>query len=160
MDGELAELNRKLGSTIVAYGGADAYQMLRSKQALAENAPAAVAADRLAFNSRFGIAVHGDAELLNGLSSGRLKLESLKKDELPPELQKLDKAELKAEIEKKQKDRSELQTRIQKLSQEREAFLKAERKRLPAQGKNDSFDEKVASAIRAQAARKAIDYRD
>jgi Mg-chelatase subunit ChlD len=159
VDGELAELNRKLGTTLVAYGDVTARRMVRSKQVAAEAAPAAVAADRLAFNARYGVAVQGEGELLDSLSSGKVKLESLKKDELPVELRNLDEKALKAEIEKKQKERSEVQARIQKLSKERDEFLVADRKRLAEQGKSDSFDEKVATAIRAQAARKNIEYR-
>ena len=149
MDSELAELNRKLGTTLVAYGGERAYRMVAAKQAAAEAAPAAVTADRLSFNARYGVAVQGEGELLDSLSSGKVKLDSVKKEQLPPELQKLDEKELKAEIEKKQKERAVLQERIQKLSKEREQFLVAERKRLAESGKTDSFDEKVAASIDA-----------
>ena len=85
-----------------------------------------------------------------------MKLAEVNQTDLPPELQKLDSAALKAEIDKKQKERSELQTRIQKLSEERAAYLEAERKR--QHGKMDSFDEKVAASIREQAAKKGIVY--
>jgi hypothetical protein len=158
LDGELAALNRKLGSTLVAYGGEGARRLVTRKQLAAEAAPAAVTADRLAFNARSGVAVQGEGELLDGLSSGKVKLESLKKDQLPPELQKLGSDELRAEIGKKQQERAALQQQIQKLSKEREEYITAERKRQAAQGKGDSFDEKVAASIRAQAARKGIEY--
>jgi hypothetical protein len=158
MDDDLTALNRKLGMTLVGYGGASARRAVASKQLAAEAAPASVAADRLAYNARAGVAVQGEGELLDGLSSGKLKLESLKQDQLPPELQKLSDKELKAEIEKKRKERAELQGRIQKLSKDREEFLAAERRRLAEQGKGDSFDENVAASIRAQAARKGIEY--
>jgi hypothetical protein len=158
MDAELADLNRKLGTTLVAYGGERAHRMVASKQLAAEAAPASVAADRLAFNARAGVAVQGEGELLDGLSSGKLKFDSLDKDKLPADLKNLNFEEIKGEIEKKQKERSEVQARIQKLSQEREQFIAAKRKRLAAQGKADSFDEKVAAAIRAEAARKGIEY--
>ena len=158
MDKELAELNRKLGTTLLAYGGERAHQIVAAKQAAAEAAPAPVAADRLSFNARYGVAVQGEGELLDSLSSGKVKMESLKKDQLPAELQKMDDKELKAAIEAKQKERAELQTQIQKLSQEREKFLAEERKRLAESGKGDSFDEKVAASIRTEAARKGIVY--
>ena len=158
MDEELAELNRKLGRTLVAYGSERARRVVASKQLAAEAAPASVAADRLAFNAASGVAVQGEGELLDSLSSGKVKLESLKKDQLPPELQKLNEEELKAEIGKKQTGTRGAAGRIQKLSKEREEYLAAERKRLAEQGKGDSFDEKVAASIRAQAARKGIEY--
>jgi hypothetical protein len=158
MDAELSALNRKLGGTLVAYGSERARRSVASKQVAAEAAPASVAADRLAFNAASGVAVQGEGELLDGLKKGEVKLATLNKEELPPELQKLNDKDLKAEIEKKQKERSAVQAQIQELSQEREAYLAAERKKLAEQGKGDSFDAQVAASIRAQAARKSIEY--
>jgi hypothetical protein len=158
MDDELAALNRKLGATLVAYGAEPARRELLAKQAMAEAAPAAVAADRLAFNARSGVAVQGEGELLDALNNGKLKLESLRKDQLPQELQKLDTAQLRAELDRKQKERTALQSQIQKLNQERNDYLARERQRLAAQGKGDAFDETVAQAIRAQAGKKGILY--
>jgi Mg-chelatase subunit ChlD len=158
MDAELAELNRKVGTTLVAYGDVAARRSLTAKQAAAEAAPASVSADRLAFNARYGVAVQGEGELLDSLSSGKLKLTELKREQLPAEWQKLDDAELKAKIEKQQKERTELQAQIVKLSKDRDDFIAKERQRLAAGGKADSFDEKVALAIRTQAAKKGIEY--
>lgn len=158
MDAELAELNRKVGGTLVAYGGAVTRRSVAAKQIAAESAAPSVAADRLAFNATLGVAVQGEGELLDSLANGKVKLETLKKDELPAELQKLSDADLKAEIGKKQKERNELQAKVQKLSKERQDYIDAERKRQAAAGKADSFDEKVAQAIRAQAAKKGIRY--
>lgn len=158
MDAELAELNRKLGRTLVAYGGEVARRSVTAKQLAAEAAPASVSADRLAFNARYGVAVQGEGELLDSLASGKLEYKSIKQDQLPTELQKLGEPELKAEIEKKQKERNGLQAKVQKLSQERQDYIDTERKRLAVAGRADSFDEKVAQAIRAQAARKGIEY--
>lgn len=158
MDAKLAELNRKIGTTLVAYGSVSERRAVSAKQAASEVAPAAVTADRLAFNASVGKAVQGEGELLDSLATGTVKLESLKKDQLPAELQKLSGAELKAEIAKKQKERADLQVEIQKLSRDRDQFMAQEQKRLAAGGKTDSFDQKVADMIRAQAAKKGIKY--
>jgi hypothetical protein len=158
MDGELAELNRKVGKTLVAYGNEPVRMAIARKQLAAEKAPASVVADRLSFNARSGVAVQGEGELLDGLSSGKVKLESVKKDQLPPELQKLNREELNAELGQKQKERTELLARIQKLARERVDYLAAERKRQAEQSKSESFDEQVAASIRAEAARKGIEY--
>ena len=82
----------------------------------------------------------------------------LKKDQLPTEWQKLDDIQLKAQIENKQKERAEIQAQIVKLNQERDEYIAAERKKLAASAKGDSFDSQVANAIRTQAARKGIAY--
>ncbi len=157
-DAELADLSRRLGTTVVAYGGAATRGAVSKKVAEAAAAPASVAADRLSFNSSAGVAVQGGGELLDDLNSGKLKLDAVKKDELPEDLRKLNKKELQAVVEKKQKDRAELQAKVEKLTRAREKFVVAERKRLAAGGKGDSFDEQVAAIIRAEAARKGINY--
>jgi hypothetical protein len=158
MDAELAALNRKLGATLVAYGGERERGAVRAKQMAAEAAPAAVAADRLSFNARYGVAVQGGGELLDSLASGSVTLESVKKDQLPAELQTLDRAALKTEIDRKQKERVALQQRIQQVSHKREDYIAQERKRLAERGGGDSFDATVAQTIRTQAARKGISY--
>lgn len=158
VDAELATLNRKLGGTLVAYGGEPARRRVAAKQLAAEAAPASVAADRLSFNAKAGVVVQGEDELLDSLANGKLKLADLKKDQLPVEMQKLSEAELKSAVEKKQKERAELQAQITKLGKQREEYLTQERQRLAAAGKADSFDEKVGQTIRAQAAKKGIEY--
>lgn len=158
MDTELAALNRKLGTTLVAYGGETARRAVMAKQAASEAAPVAATADRLSFNLKAGVAVQGGGELLDALNSGRLKLGDVKQDQLPADWRNLSEGELKAEIEKKQKERAQLQAQIAKLGKEREEYLAQERKRLAAESKADSFDEQVAATLRAQAARKGIEY--
>jgi Mg-chelatase subunit ChlD len=158
MDAELATLNRKLGGTLVAYGGETVRRSVAAKQIAAEAAPASVAADRLYFNVTAGVTVQGEGELLDSLANGKLKLADVAKDHLPTEMQKLSEAELKSAVEKKQKERAELQAQIAKLAKQREEYLTQERQRLAAAGKADSFDEKVGQTIRAQAAKKGIEY--
>jgi Mg-chelatase subunit ChlD len=158
MDAKLAELNREVGATLIAYGSASERREVFAKQAASEAAPAAASADRLSFNLKSGVAVQGDGELLDALANNKVKLEALKKDALPPELQKLDAKQLKAEIEKRQAARADVEAQIQKLSQQRDDYIAQERKRLAAGGKTDSFDQTIADAIHAEAAKKGIHY--
>ena len=158
MDKELGELNRKVGATLVGYGGERVRREVFAKQVASETAPAAATADRLSYNFKSGKTVQGDGELLDTLAGGKIALKDIKKDQLPAEWQKLDEPQLKAEIEKKQKERTELQAQILKLNQARDDYIATERKKLATSGKADSFDEKVSSAIREQAARKGIAY--
>jgi Mg-chelatase subunit ChlD len=158
MDAKLAELNREVGATLVAYGSAPERSAVFAKQAASEAAPVAAAADRLAYNAKSGVTVQGDGELLDSLAAGKVKLETLKKDELPPELQKLNGQQLQAEIKKRQAARSAVEAEIQKLSKERDNYIAQEKKRLATGGKSDSFDQKIADAIHAEAAKKGIQY--
>ncbi len=157
MDTELAELNRKVGRTLVAYGGERVRREVLAKQTASEAAPASVTADRLWFNARSGKSVQGEGELLDSFAEGKMKIGDVKKDQLPADWEKLDDAELRAAIEKKQQERTELQARILQLNRDRDAYITAERKK-QVSVKADSFDEQVAAAIRAQAARKGITY--
>ena len=158
VDKELTELNRRLGTTLIAYGDAATRRSAVSKQATSEAAPAAVVADRLSFNAQTGKAVQGGGELLDALADGTVKLETLKRDDLPSELQKLKPAELNAHIEQQKKTRAELQVRVRELNEQRQSYLAVERKRLAEKGKDDAFDEKVAEILHTQAAKKGIQY--
>lgn len=158
MDAELAELSRKLSGTFIAYGGASERWALDTKLTAAASAPAAVAADRLAFYSVSAQPYATNGELLGALHAGRVNLSAVRKEQLPEALRPLDEAALKAEVEKRQKTQAELQTKIQTLTRAREDYLAQERRRLAAAGKSDAFDETVAQMIQAQAARKGIQY--
>ncbi len=151
MDRELSELNTRLGSTLVAYGDESVRRTVVGKQAASVNAPASVAADRLAFNSRSGVAVQGEGELLDAMAQGKVK--SVRKDYLPAELQSLDDKALQAELEKRRTERAKIQAQIKELSQKRENYLRAEQSRNAGK---DSFDGQVAATIQAQGARKGL----
>lgn len=156
MDAEIAELNRKVGETLIAYGAAG--PSVRAKQLVAESAAAPAVADRLAFNARTGRSVQGDGELIDAINDGRVKLESMDRKDLPAELRDLAPEALKSRVEEQQAKRAALQKQINEANVRREAYIAGEKKRLSAVGHTDSFDEKVAETIRAQAARKGITY--
>lgn len=158
MDKELAELNTRMGETLIPYGDSELRRVVGAKQRLAEAAAPTAMADRLTFNVKTGKSVQGTGELLDAIGSGAVKAEAVDKKKLPEDLQKLDDKQLQARIAKAQGDRAELQKKIEALTREREEFIRAETMRLAASGKVDSFDSNVAEMIRAQAARKGISY--
>jgi len=159
-DEAIAALNREIGGTLIGYGQADRRREVYAKQAAAEAAPAAAAADRLSFNASTARAVQGGGELIDSLERGEVKLEDLEAEELPEDLRGLDDEQLAAAVEAKRAKRKEIQARLDKLLAERNAFLVAERKRLAEAGTGDAFDEQVATTVREQAARKGIEYRN
>jgi hypothetical protein len=161
MDAELAKLNAEVGRTIVAYGPESERKAVKAKQARAEavaDAAPSAAADRLAFNAATGKVVQGGGDLLDGLKAGTVSLEKLDAKALPEELRELDAAGRKAFVQKKEAERARIQARIADLGRQRQAFLEADAKKRAAAGAADSFDGKVAEAIRAQGARKGIRY--
>jgi len=158
MDEQLAKLNKRMGATLIPYGDAEVRREVGAKQAFAESAPAAAAADRLAYNARTNKSVQGTGELLDALANNELKLESIDKKNLPSEFQKLTREEMEARIEKTREERATVQKEIDEVSKKRDAYIQNENKRLAAEGKGDSFDEKIAQTIRKQAEKKGIRY--
>ncbi len=171
MDAELAELNRALGRTIVAYGSTAAKEEAMARQARSEAAPPPAAAARLAYKAAAASAdaaagvpagvvggvvggVAGGGDLVDDEASGRVKLASLAEGELPAEMQGLTAGRRRAYLAKKRTEREALRARIADLVKKRRDYLQAEEKK--AAGHEDSFDAKVAETIRAQAARKGL----
>lgn len=156
MDQELSRLNVELGTTLIPFGDSDARRKVEAKQAAAEEAPAPVAADRLAYNAKSGRVVQGGGDLIDALERDLVELATLDDDELPAQMRTLDEMERQAYVQKVKGRRAQIQAAISKLLKKREAFIRAERKRLGADG--DGFDQQVSRIVREQASRKGIAY--
>jgi flagellar biosynthesis chaperone FliJ len=102
--------------------------------------------------------MQGRGELVDALNDKTLKPEEIDQKQLPADLQKLDREELRKRITKARDERADLQKQIAELSKKREAYIQSENKRLAAEGKGDAFDQKVTEALHAQAAKKGITY--
>jgi Mg-chelatase subunit ChlD len=154
-DEELGRLNVAINATVCAYGDVRQQHEVAGKLALAESAPATVAADRLSFNDYSGKAIQGRGDLIDDLRDGAVKLEDVKKEQLPENLQRMTAEELKAYLAKQAAERAEIQKKVAELCKKRDDFIAAEHKRLAAQtGKADSFDAKVSEMVKQQVARK------
>jgi Mg-chelatase subunit ChlD len=158
MDEKLAELNKRMGETLIPHGDATVRREVLSKQSAAEAAPAAAAADRLSFNLRTKKSVQGVGELVDAFANNELTPGEIDQKKLPVELQKLSREELTERIAKAQKDRATLQSEVERVSKDRAAYIAEETKRLVKAGRGDSFDNAVAQTIREQAERKGISY--
>jgi Mg-chelatase subunit ChlD len=158
MDTELAKLNERIGATLIPYGDIRTQSAVRAKRDMAAAAPAAAMADRLSYNSKTGRGVQGGGELVDAINNNELRLEAIDPKQLPADLQKLDKDELHQRVEKARAERADLQKQIAELSKKRETYIADENKRLAKDGKGDAFDAKVAETLRAQAAKKGINY--
>ena len=69
-----------------------------------------------------------------------------------------DEMERQAYVQKVKGRRAQIQAAISELLKKREAFIRAERKRLGADG--DGFDQQVSRIVREQASRKGIAYKN
>jgi len=163
-DEQLSQLGSRLGSTYMSYGGgggAAGLQYRESQKQLADayestvatrSAPSA-AAERTVNKVLNSKAYIGD--LLQDIENGSIKLESVKTEDLPSELQKLSVAERAIDIEKRLADRKDIRKQILALSQQRTEYIAAERKKRTG-GAQNGFDVAVSAALREQLAKKGI----
>ena len=163
-DDQLSELGSRLGGTYMAYGGGagaegENYRVKRKEMAdsseytfAMRSAPSA-AAERSVNKALNSKAYVGD--LLQDIENGTTKLESVKTEDLPSELQKLSAEERKKEIEKQLAQRSEIRKQIIALSQQRTEYIAAQRKKRNG-GEQNGFDVAVSGALREQLAKKGI----
>lgn len=155
-DKELAEINTEMSRTTLVFGRRDVQEKGKALSERTAELAAPAAADRAAYYARGGGGVAYD--LLQNIKDGKVKLEELKKDELPPELQGKTVAEQKTLLDTLDRRRQELSTRCLELDKKRGEFITkklAEDVKAPGA---DSFDSQVLNILRTQAVRANIEY--
>ncbi|HYV34103.1 MAG TPA: vWA domain-containing protein [Gemmataceae bacterium] len=115
-----------------------------------------VAADRAAYYGITGTAPSFD--LLQNIKDGKVKLEDIKKDELPAEMRKMTLAERKTYLEKIDKQRLELNAKAKELDKKRSAYVAQKQKEQAKDAKMESFDGQVLQLLQQQATRIQVDY--
>jgi Mg-chelatase subunit ChlD len=163
-DEQLSQLGSRLGRTYVAYGGGagaagEEYRIKHKEMAdstettFSVSAVASAKAERSVNKALNAKAYIGD--LLQDIENGTTKLESVKTEDLPSELQKLSAEERKQKIEKQLAERSEIRKQIMSLSKLRTEYIGAARKKRTG-GAQNGFDVAVSAALRDQLAKKGI----
>lgn len=150
MDGELARLSNELNKTYVGYGVV-AQEKARNQAAMdsaAGSAGAPVAASRAAAKAS-GVYRNDEWDLVDARAHGRKDVAKMKAAELPAPMQRMSEEERNKFLDGKARERGELQKRIADLSQKRDAFIAAERKKQASGPK--AFDDAVTSSIRTEA---------
>jgi Mg-chelatase subunit ChlD len=165
-DADLSKLGTKVGATYFAYGagmGGMSGAAFRSSKAeaqtktegiVARGAPVAAQADR-AINKAINAAAYDDSDLIQAIENGTVKLDNLKKDELPDELQKLSTDDRQKAIAGKIEERKKIREQILELSKKRDAFILEERKKQSAKSPT-GFDQAVSEALKQQISRKGL----
>lgn len=157
-DDQLNALSGRLNTTYVPYGvhgtAKKESQSMRDEEA-ADLSASAGAARAAAKSSALYRNSHWD--LVDALTEGRVKLEDVEEDALPAELRGKTLAQRRAYIDRKAKERVEIQAQIAELSEKRDAYIAAERDKMAAPAES-AFDEAVGGALRDQAKRKSIHF--
>jgi len=96
-------------------------------------------------------------DLVDALKQKDFKLEEVKKEDLPKEMQTMSLAEQKAHLAKRQSERDALQKQVNELGVKRQKFIDAEIKAKNLT-QDSAFDEAVRRTIREQAGRKGFTF--
>jgi hypothetical protein len=161
-DKKLARLSEALDATRLYYGDSETRAAKEGKLAatrkLHASASVSSRARRATFNtSGSGVAnLLGDNELVDDVSSGRVDLDEIKREDLPEPMQALAPAAAEALIQERAEQRQQLRAEIRSLSQQRSDFLKD--KVEERGGAEASLDNRIYRAVRDQAAAKGLTY--
>ena len=155
-DKKLAELAVKVGKTYVTYGAKDKRDRNVSAQTVSElrittDASMGAQAER-AVNKAVN-SFQYDGDLVQDVENEAVKIEDVKTENLPEELQKMSVAERKKEIDKRIAERKVIRAEILSLSKQRDQYVAAERAKA---GRKNGFDTAVAQALKEQLAKKGI----
>lgn len=158
-DKDLAKLNGELAQTAVVYGNRKEQERdeARKKDAVAAGAAAPeAAADRAGFLAKAkGEGRVAAYDLLDNIKDGKVKLEELKKEQLPKEMQEMSVEKRKEYLDNLSKKRTELNKQIIDLDKKRNAFIQ---EKLAKDKKTNGFDSQVLEILRKQAKKHNIDY--
>jgi Mg-chelatase subunit ChlD len=151
-DAQISKISAEIGETLVTYGSEAEQSRSSGKLKKAAEAPAAVAADRAAYNlSTGGKSIQGKGDLIADAEEGVVSLSAIREDQLPPAMRSMKPAEREKYLEGLKAKRDKLNASLADLSKKRAAFIEAENKKAAAANKGDSFDLKVAEIIEKQA---------
>jgi hypothetical protein len=159
-DEEISQLNTLLNATYCAYGSDQERDASVARQN-AQDANASSAAPAAEFSriaTKAGrLYKNAEWDLIDAVEEKQVELTKLKKDQLPEGLRELSADDLVAHVEKLATERKEIQQKIKKLTAARAKFVADEREKLADSGEN-TLDEAIISAARAQAERQEFEF--
>jgi hypothetical protein len=154
-DKRLGEINGEIVKCTLCYGCPEKQQADQDKNIAALKLRDAEGAGRIAFQAKNGMAASYD--LIDNIKDGKVKLEDLKEEELPPELQKLKKEERKEYLAKLDQRRKDLMKEVVELDKKRSDYIAKKQAEMAKKG-NQGFDQQVLEILRNQAAKNGIAY--
>lgn len=162
-DAKIAKLATELDKTKIFYGSSSEQKMAGKRKhnadAISSRASVSAKARRAEFNVSEAGAENffGSKELVRDVETGKAKLASINKDQLPANMKKMSAKERKKYIGKLSAKRSKLKAQIQELTAKRQAHLKKQLESRKSEVKS-SLSQKVYDSVRRQAAEKNINF--
>jgi Mg-chelatase subunit ChlD len=161
-DRKLAELSAAIDETRMYYGTKEDKAEQDLKVAAGAKLAAASSVESLARRAEFNASASGSAnrlgkqELVDAVSSGRVKLSDIERDHLPEPLQALPPAAQRAAIDEMAGKRQTLMKEVNEVSKERADYLR--KKVEESGGAAGSLDAQIYKAVREQAKDKGLSY--
>jgi hypothetical protein len=149
-DEEIARLGQELNQTYLGYGRGGAEAKKRQAAQDTNAGSNAVSATSRAMSKASRLYDNSSWDLVDGTQQGKVKLDALKDEDLPAELQGKSEKERTAILEAKTQERTRLQGRIQQLGQERQKYLTEQQKAQGPQG-GDTLDKAILESVHTQA---------
>jgi len=151
-DKEIVALGKKLNQTYVAYGrnGFKKKERQSAQDANAASVSEAVMVQRSV--AKASKQYNNTAwDLVDAEKEGKVNVEEMEKDALPAEMKNMTKKQRRQYIEKKKKEREEIQKKINKLRKERDKYVADKRKKMAG---DQTLDSAIINAIKDQAKKK------
>lgn len=163
-DKEIADLSAKLDDTRLFYGSEVERERMKDKVAAAErfaqSASVGAMARRGVFNSSAAGRENliGEKELVDAVVSGDVELDDIEEENLPAALKPMAPEERSAALSSLAGERADIQLRIQALAADRDEFIA--KKVEEAGGMEDSLDQQLYEAVKEQAGKAGLEYKD
>jgi hypothetical protein len=152
-DAEITRLSEELNSTYLAFGERAEESLVRQE---AQDSNAKLLAPQGASVNRALVKASANYrnsswDLVDAMKEKKVKVEELKKDDLPKEMQRLNVKEREAFIQKKSEERTQLQAKINELNKQRTVFVAQQAKNSVS---TNTLDTAIVTAVREQAAKR------
>ena len=154
-DKEILKEGRRINDTFIPYGKKGKKARVRQRSVdkkAARYSKSGAAVNRHIFKGTKSYSASADWDLVSLVASGRLKIKDIDRSKLPRKLRKLSDADLERYIRKQILKRKQIQEKIERLSKQRDGYLKKRvvvRKR-GVKKEPPSLDEAMSKSIRRQ----------
>jgi hypothetical protein len=155
-DKKLNALSAKLNKTYIGYGSRGmAKKKVQASMDMEANSMSDSAGAARAAAKASPLYRNEAWDIVDAVEGGRVKVEEMKREQLPPEMQGMSPKERLAYVGKMKKKRAKIQGEIAELNKKRSAFIKKKMAKR-GQSKDSAFDIAVGGALRKQARTKGI----
>ena len=156
-DDQILQLNNRLNTTYIGFGslGEERVRMQGLQDSNASKFSEANSVERAVTKSNKKLYKNTSWDMVDAAEEDEEFYDNVKSNDLPEELQKMSKEELKAHVDSKRQERDKIQEEIIELNKQRTAFVEDERKK---RGETLTLDNVMLETVREQAESKRFTF--